>query len=593
MSNESRSSHLTAGSELGKALQSCKSSFFFAGFFSLFVNLLLLVPSIYMLAVYDRVLASSSESTLLMLTLIVVFLFLVMGGLEWIRSQILITTSTRLDQLLGERVFNSIFQLALSSGGKTASAQPLSDLLQLRQFMTGNGLFAFFDAPWLPIYLALMFLFHFWFGVTAVVSAFVLIGLAIWNEVATRADLNQANKETLEANQLTQSNLRNVEAIEVMGMLPHMRQRWQQKQLSVIALQAQASAKGGLITALSKTFRMTVQSLVLGLGAYLAIHKQISPGLVISGSILLGRALAPLDLMIASWRGFQAARQSYGRLNSLLAQIPNRQTPMTLPAPKGEIRLDNVSIAPAGVQHPILKSISLVIDPGMLVGLIGPSASGKSTLARAILGIYLPVTGSVRLDGTEIHHWDRAQLSTYVGYLPQDVELLDGTISENIARFGEIDPEKVVAAAQAAGIHEMVQHLSDGYQTRLAGNGQLLSVGQRQRVGIARALYGEPKLIVLDEPNSNLDQAGEAALMVTLANLKKNGASVVIITHRPNILNLTDKIAMLVNGQLAFYGARDEALAKLFPPTQAPKPPAPAKPISPSLGLTVNTSTRN
>ena len=593
MLNESRSSPLKAESELGKALHSCKSSFFFAGFFSLFVNVLLLVPSIYMLAVYDRVLASSSESTLLMLTLIAVFLFLVMGGLEWIRSQILITTSTRLDQLLGERVFNSIFQLALSSGGKTASAQPLSDLLQLRQFLTGNGLFAFFDAPWLPIYLALMFLFHFWFGVTAVVSAFVLIGLAIWNEVSTRANLNQANRETIEANQLTQSNLRNVEAIEVMGMLPHMRQRWQQKQLSVIALQAQASAKGGLITALSKTFRMTVQSLVLGLGAYLAIHKQISPGLVISGSILLGRALAPLDLMIASWRGFQAARQSYGRLNILLAQIPNRQTPMTLPAPKGEIRLDNVSIAPAGIQHPILKGISLVIDPGMLVGLIGPSASGKSTLARAILGIYLPVTGSVRLDGTEIHHWDRAQLSTYVGYLPQDVELLDGTISENIARFGEIDPEKVVAAAQAAGIHEMVQHLPDGYQTRLVGNGQLLSVGQRQRVGIARALYGEPKLIVLDEPNSNLDQAGESALMVTLVNLKKKGASVIIITHRPNILSLTDKIAMLVNGQLAFYGPRDEALAKLFPSAAPPKPPTPAKPLSPSLGLTVNTSIRN
>jgi ATP-binding cassette subfamily C protein EexD len=593
MLNESRSSPLKAESELGKALRSCKSSFFFAGFFSLFVNVLLLVPSIYMLAVYDRVLSSNSESTLLMLTLIVVFLFLVMGGLEWIRSQILITTSTRLDQLLGERVFNSIFTLALASGGKTASAQPLSDLLQLRQFLTGNGLFAFFDAPWLPIYLALMFLFHFWFGVTAVVSAFVLIGLAIWNEVSTRANLNQANKETIEANQLTQSNLRNVEAIEVMGMLPHMRQRWQQKQLSVIALQAQASAKGGLITALSKTFRMTVQSLVLGLGAYLAIHKQISPGLVISGSILLGRALAPLDLMIASWRGFQAARQSYGRLNILLAQIPNRQTPMTLPAPKGEIRLDNVSIAPGGIQHPILKGISLVIDPGMLVGLIGPSASGKSTLARAILGIYLPVTGSVRLDGTEIHHWDRAQLSTYVGYLPQDVELLDGTIRENIARFGEIDPEKVVAAAQAAGIHEMVQHLPDGYQTRLVGNGQLLSVGQRQRVGIARALYGEPKLIVLDEPNSNLDQAGEAALMVTLANLKKKGASVIIITHRPNILSLTDKIAMLVNGQLAFYGARDEALAKLFPPASPSKPTTPVKPLSPSLGLTVNTSTRN
>ncbi len=560
-------------SELGKALKSCKSSFFFAGFFSLFVNLLLLVPSIYMLAVYDRVLSSSSESTLLMLTLIVVFLFLVMGGLEWIRSQILITTSTRLDQLLGERVFNSIFTLALASGGKTATAQPLSDLLQLRQFLTGNGLFAFFDAPWLPIYLAILFLFHFWFGMTAVVSACVLIGLAIWNEMATRGDLQQANKESNEANQLTQSNLRNVEAIEVMGMLPHMRRRWQQKQLNIIALQARASAKGGLINALSKTFRMTIQSLVLGLGAYLAIHKQITPGLVISGSILLGRALAPLDLMIASWRGFQGARQSFNRLNSLLDQVPAREPPMPLPAPKGEIRLDNVFITPVGTKHPILKGINLLVNPGMQVALIGPSAAGKSTLARAILGIYLPSSGAVRLDGAEIHHWDRSQLSAYIGYLPQDVELMDGTISENIARFGMIDPEKVVAAAQTAGIHEMILHLPEGYETRLVGNGQLLSVGQRQRVGIARAMYGDPRVIVLDEPNSNLDQAGEAALIDTLVNLKKKGATVIIITHRSNILSQVDKIAMLVNGQVAFYGPRDEALALLAKSPQKSPPP--------------------
>ncbi|MFM8330551.1 MAG: type I secretion system permease/ATPase, partial [Candidatus Methylumidiphilus sp.] len=566
--------------ELGKALQSCRSSFLFAGFFSLFVNLLLLVPSFYMLAVYDRVLSSSSESTLLMLTLITVFLFLVMGGLEWIRSQILITTSTRLDQMLGGRVFDSVFALALASGGKTSTAQPLGDLLQLRQFLTGNGLFAFFDAPWLPIYVLLLFLFHFWFGMAAVISVVVLVGLAIWNELSTQADLKEANVQSNEASQMTQSHLRNAEAIEAMGMLPRMRGRWQHKQLAVLALQARASAKGGLINALVKTFRMTIQSLVLGLGAYLAIHKEITPGLVISGSILLGRALAPLDLMIASWRGFQGARQAYGRLNKLLAEVPAREPPMALPTPKGEIRLDNVVVTPKGAKHPILKGISMLLEPGMQVAVLGPSAAGKSTLVRAILGIYLPEKGSVRLDGAEIHHWDRAQLGEHVGYMPQDVELLDGTIGENIARFGVVDPDKVVAAAQAAGIHEMILHLPDGYDTRLAGNGHALSTGQRQRVGIARAVYGNPRVVILDEPNSNLDQAGEAALLATLASLRRNGASVIVVAHRTNILAQVDKILLLLDGQAAFYGPRDEGLALLTQATAKPAAP-PAAPPAP------------
>jgi ATP-binding cassette subfamily C protein EexD len=583
-SNPSLDRASISSTELGKALQSCRSSFAYVGFFSLFVNLLLLTPSIYMLAVYDRVLSSSSESTLLMLTLIVVFLFIVMGGLEWIRSQMLIATSTQLDQMLGGRVFDAIFSKTLSSGGRTATAQPLSDLLQLRQFLTGNGLFAFFDAPWLPIYLGLLFLFHWSFGLMGVVSIFVLSGMAIWNELATRKDLEQANRESIEASQFTQRNLRNAEVIEVMGMLPRMQARWQEKQLNVLALQSQSSAKAGLINAMVKTYRMTIQSLVLGLGAYLAIHKEITPGLVISGSILLGRALAPLDLMIGSWKGFLSARESYRRLNLLLAEIPQRDPPMRLPEPMGEIHLENAVIVPPGAQEAVIKGINLVIKPGDSVAIIGPSAAGKSTLVRAILGIYPPARGAVRLDGAEIAHWSREQLGEHIGYLPQDVELLDGSVNENIARFGEIDPDKVVAAAQATGIHEMVLHMPDGYDTRLAGNGGILSAGQQQRLGLARALYGNPQVIVLDEPNSNLDQAGDAAFLATLAALKQSGRTVIVVTHRNNVLNQVDKILMLMDGQVAMYGPRDDvlkALAQGHQKAQAPQPiPAAARPGS-------------
>ena len=562
----------TGGSELRKALALCKSSFLSAGSFSLFINLLLLLPAIYMLQLYDRVLPSSSESTLLMLTLIAVFLFIVMGGLEWIRSQILIVTGTRLDRLLSGRVFDAVFARSLATGGKVASAQPLSDLLQLRQFLTGPGLFAFFDAPWMPIYVAVMFLFHPYFGVVALVSAFVLIGLAIWNETATRADLEQANGEAAEANQSTQRNLRSAEVIEAMGMLPRIRSRWQERQMAVLALQGQASSKAGLITALSRIYRLTVQSLILGLGAYLAIHKEITPGVMIAGSILLGRALAPLDLMISTWRGFLTAREAYSRLGQLLGAAPVRDRPMPLPAPKGEICLNKATIIPPGAAAPVIKGSTLTVESGTQVAIIGPSAAGKSTLARAMLGLYRPSSGSVRLDGAEIDQWDREQLGQHIGYLPQGVDLLDGTISENIARFGEVNPEKVVEAAQAAGIHEMVLHLPQGYDTQIVGHGNMLSAGQRQRLGIARALYADPQVIILDEPNSDLDQEGDAALLATLADLKQKGRTVIVITHRSNVLGQVDKILVLTEGQVARYGPRDQILATLQPVAGAPGP---------------------
>jgi len=553
--------YASANSALRPALAACRSSFFSAGFFSLFINLLLLVPAIYMLQIYDRVLTSSSESTLIMLTLIAAFLFLVMGGLEWVRSQILIVTGTRLDGLLGTRVFDAVFMQTLASGGKIATAQPLGDLLQLRQFLTGPGLFAFFDAPWLPIYIAVMFLFHPAFGVVAIVSAAVLLALTIWNEIATREDLKQANSNSLESSNHTQRNLRNVEVIEAMGMLPRMRARWQERQNELLTLQSRASRKAGLIAAASKTFRITIQTLVLGLGAYLAIRREITPGVVIGGSILLGRALAPLDLLINTWRGFLGAREAYGRLDALLRAIPLREAPMPLPAPKGELTLENLVITPPGAPAPVIKGISLVVAQGEMLAVIGQSAAGKSTLVRAMLGIYHPDAGTVRLDGAELDQWDREALGQYVGYLPQDVELLDGSVSENIARFGAIDADQVVAAAQAAGVHPMVLRLAEGYDTRLIGN--VLSAGQRQRIGIARALYGDARIIVLDEPNSNLDREGDAALAKTLADLKRAGRTVVVVTHRSNVLGQADKILLMVDGQIALYGKRDKVIATL------------------------------
>jgi ATP-binding cassette subfamily C protein EexD len=549
------------GSPLREILGTCRKSFWAAGFFSLFINLLLLAPSLYMLQVYDRVLTSSSESTLLMLTLITVFLFIIMGGLEWIRSQILIVTSTRLDQLLSQRVFDAVFIRSLSSGGKVANVQPLSDLLQLRQFLTGPGLFAFFDVPWLPIYLAVMFLFHAYYGVTAIFAALVLVGLAIWNEQATRDDLQEASQAAAEAANHTQRNLRNAEVIEAMGMLARIRARWQQKQAKVIQLQTRASKNGGFITALSKTFRTTIQTLILGLGAYLAIRRELSPGALVAGSILLGRALAPLDLMISTWRGFLTARESYTRLDELLAAMPDDGPPMALPPPKGAITLDQVVVIPTGATTPIIKGISLRIEPGTLLAIIGPSAAGKSTLVRAILGLYQPRSGSIRLDGAELSQWDREQLGHHIGYLPQDVELLDGTVSENIARFGAINPEKVVEAAQAADVHQMILHLPEGYETKIVGN--VLSAGQRQRLGLARALYGNPRLIILDEPNSNLDQEGDAAFLKTLNGLKHAGHTVIVVTHRNNVLAHVDKILLLVEGQVAHYGTREEVFSTL------------------------------
>lgn len=548
---------------LQAALKACKGSFLSVGFFSLFVNALMLVPTFYMIQLSGRVVPSSSISTLIMLTLIMTVLMLTLGSLEWVRSRIMVRVSNRLDSLLSRDVYRASFKKALSSGGMDASAQSLNDLTSLRQFLTGNGLFAFFDAPWLPIYTAVMFLFHPWFGWMTVGSAVVLIVLAFLNQHFTGKALTEANQQSVIANLQTTKNLRNAEVIESMGMLETLMARWNVRQRRVLALQSDASDKGGIVSSISRIFRLWAQSIMLALGAYLVITHEVNPGLMMAGSLLLGRALAPIDQMIGSWKGFVAARVQYGRLNDTLEKLNAEPKRMALPDPEGHIQVENLVVAPPGAKAAVIRNISFVTPAGSIVGIVGPSAAGKSTLARALLGIWLPQHGTVRLDGADIVAWDKQKLGPHLGYLPQDIELFEGTISDNVARFGKVDPEKVVLAARIAGVHEMILQLPDGYDTVIGSEGINLSGGQRQRIGLARAIYGSPRLIVLDEPNSNLDDVGEKALAVALQKIKETGATVFIISHRPSILSRLDRVMVMNAGTITMYGARDHVIAEL------------------------------
>ena len=547
-------------SDLQKAITLCKGSFVAAGFFSLFINFLMLVPAIYMLQLYDRVLTSGSEPTLVMLTLIMVLLFLTMGGLEWTRGMILIRTSTRLETLLNVRLFGVAFKEALYGTGN--GNQALEDLTGLRQFLTGNGLFAFFDAPWMPIYLAVMFMFHEWFGWMAVGTAIILVFLAFINEKLTAETITAANEISSRGRGIVGKNLRNAEVVESMGMLAGIRDGWLTGVNKVLFLQAKASVRGTTIQSLTKTIRLMSQSLVLGVGDYLVLLGEISPGLMIAGSILLGRALAPIDMMIATWKGFVAARGQYGRLNTLLLKIPEELPKMSLPSPDGELIVDKVFVSAPMSNIPIVKGVSLSLAPGESLGIIGPSAAGKSTLARALLGIWPALQGKVRLDGVDIFNWNREELGPFIGYLPQDIELFEGTISANISRFGEADSDKIVAAAKLANVHEMILALTNGYDTVIGANGGVLSGGQRQRLGLARAVYGDPKLVLLDEPNSNLDEQGELALANALNTLKQKKTTVIVISHRSGILSVLDKLLLMRDGQMIDYGPREEVMGK-------------------------------
>ena len=555
-------------SELKKSLLSAKKSFIMVGLFSMFINILMLVPPLYMLQLYDRVLGSRSQDTLIMLTLIVVVLFITMGLLEVVRSRVLVRVGNKLDSMLSQRIFDNLFELERKAPGRSSS-MPLNDLTQVRQFMTGNGLFAFFDAPWMPIYIIVLFIFHPAFGFFAIFAAIVLVGITVANEYSTKEKLAEANNLSRASTIYVDSNIRNAEVVNAMGMRNNISKIWADKYYGFLNAQNIASDSAGVWSNLSKSLRVMFQSLILGLGAYLAINMEVTPGMMIAASIIMGRALAPLDLIIGSWKGFSSARSSYERIEGLLNDFPKDKEYMQLPAPKGEITLENVVVIPPSGTVPSLKGISMRIEKGDVVGIIGPSAAGKSSLARVMLGLWPLTNGVARIDKADISQWNREDLGQYVGYLPQDIELFEGTVSQNIARFGEVEPEKVVEAATKAGVHEMILKLPEGYDTKIGPGGASLSGGQRQRIGLARALYNNPVFVVLDEPNSNLDDVGEAALVEAIKTLRAGGTTVVIITHRTNVLQATNKLALINNGVLELYGNTNDVLNAIAQKQQA------------------------
>jgi len=553
---------LNPNTEIGRILLSFKGTFYTVGTFSAIINLLALVPSLYMLQVYDRVLSSRNEITLLMLTLMMLGAYLFSAGLELIRSFVLVRVGARFDMQLNRRLYSAAFEQNLKQAGGNAG-QALNDLTTLRQFLTGNALFAFFDAPWFPIYLIVIFMFEPWLGLFALCGVLILIVLAIVNERVTYAPLKEANDMAIASSTAATNNLRNAEVIESMGMLPNLMGRWFKLHGRFLSLQAQASQKAGTISSTTKFFQMALQSSVLGLGALLVLDNKITSGMMIAASILLGRTMAPVQQLIGVWKSWSSTRSAFDRITKLLETNPERPAGMALPAPQGRLSVEGVTAAPLGIRNPVIKSLSFAIQPGDVLGIIGPSGSGKSTLARLLVGVWPSMMGKVRLDGADIYSWNKAELGPHMGYLPQDIELFSGTVAENIARFGEIDSVKVVQAAQRAGVHDMILHLPEGYDTRLGDNGAGLSGGQKQRLGLARAMYGDPALIVLDEPNSNLDDVGEQALVAAIFDLRQRGKTIVLITHRPSAIAATSKLLVLRDGTLQLFGPTNDVLAAM------------------------------
>ena len=556
--------------EIELALLSFKNTFFTVGVFSAISNLLMLVPSLYMLQVYDRVLASQNSVTLGMLTLMMLGAYLLMGALELIRSFVLVRVGARFDMELNKRVYTAAFEQNLKKAGGSAG-QSLQDLTAIRQFLTGNGVFAFFDAPWFPLYLAVIFYFEPQLGWFSLGGTALLVFLAFVNEWVSKKPLSEANSMAIQSGALATNNLRNAEVIESIGMLPDLIGRWFKLHGKFLHLQAEASEKAGIVGALTKFVQVSLQSLVLGFGALLVIEGKMTAGMMIAASILVGRALAPVQQLIGVWKSFSSTRNAYERLVALLETYPKRSAGMALPAPTGALSVEGVSAAPPGSPVPVLKGVTFAIQPGDVLGVIGPSGSGKSTLARLLVGVWVAGIGKVRLDGADIYQWNKAELGPHLGYVPQDIELFGGTVGENIARFGELDSQAVVVAAKRAGVHDMILQLPKGYDTLLGDGGAGLSGGQKQRLGLARAMYGDPSVLVRDEPNSNLDDVGEHALVAAIQDLRQRGKTIVLITHRTSVIGITNKLLLLRDGTVAAFGPTDQVLAALQQNVQAGK----------------------
>lgn len=551
-----------ARSALRETLWSFKREFVIVGLLSAVANLLMLTPTIYMLQVYDRVMISGNELTLVAVSLLCLLLLGFMALAEWTRSRLLVRAGMRLDEKLGTKVFNASFEAQLGSTG-SAPARAFSDLLQVRQFLTGNGVFALFDAPWTPIYIAVTFMLHPTLGYISIVFALIQGAMAWFGQNRTVKPAETAIQAQTDSNVYLQGKLRNAEVLESMGMTGNLLSRWRERHQTALDAASRSASVNNRVSAFSKFVRYSMQSFTLGAGALLVIDGQLSPGAMIAANVLMSRALAPLDLLSATWRGFMTARSAFGRLEKLLEDFPQRDPALRRVAPRGGLTLRKLVASAKGRKTPVLKGIDLKIDPGTVVVVMGPSGSGKSTMARCIVGIWPEVGGEVLLDDLPVSGWNRVELGPHIGYLPQDIELFDGTIAENIARFAKVDSKRVIAAARTTGLHEMILRFPKGYDTPLGEAGGLLSGGQRQRIALARAVYGEPALVVLDEPNANLDDAGEAALMATVAQLKAQGKTVILITHRPGAVAAADALVILQDGEVLASGPRDAVMAAM------------------------------
>ncbi|MGB8186596.1 MAG: type I secretion system permease/ATPase [Pseudolabrys sp.] len=561
-------------SELAEALAACRGAFYGTALISGMSNILMLTGAMFMLEIYDRVLPSRSMPTLVGLLVLAAALFTALGILDAIRGRILVRIGGALDETLSGRVYDTLMRLPLRVGARSDGTQPLRDLDAVRSYLSGLGPVALFDLPWIPLYLAICFAFHPLIGFAALAGAIILIVLTLLTEVLMRAPARAATEAAVARNGLAEASRRNAEALVAMGMAGHIAARWSEANRQYMRSQQEASDLGGGLGAISKVLRMMLQSGVLAVGAYLVIHQEASAGIIIAGSILSARALAPVDLAIANWKGFVAARQSWQRLNRLLTMSPARLAPMQLQTPVQRLTVEAVSASPPGVPKVVVQDITFELEAGQGLGIIGPSGSGKSSLVRLLVGVWQPVRGNVRLDGAALDQWASDALGRHIGYLPQDVELLAGTVAENIARFEpNPDTEAVIAAAKAVGVHDLIVRLPGGYDTPIGEQGSALSAGQAQRVALARAVYRDPFLVVLDEPNSNLDSEGEEALTRAILGVRERMGIVIVVAHRPSAIAGVDRLLMMNQGKAQAIGPKDEVLSKVLQrPLAIPRP---------------------